>query len=167
MHNYICLIQDNNPMNKVQYPPVPPGVPKGTAVSTQVEKHWHALYMFFCISLETKVDRKCWGADDISQKCARYRICHILSPPLPWLHLKYYFRLSISFIVSLWLNWFYFIFSEMHDKLSKKEEQCTSLSTESEALRSQLTGEHELEIFVYFSCNVILSNMTAVQYIEE
>ena len=58
----------------------------------------------------------------------------------------------------------------MHDKLSKTEEQCTSLSTESEALRSQITGEHEFENFFYFNCYVIQSfyqMLVVVQYIEE
>lgn len=38
------------------------------------------------------------------------------------------------------LKCYFFLFSETLEKLSKKEEQCTSLSTESESLRSQLSG---------------------------
>lgn len=35
-----------------------------------------------------------------------------------------------------------FLFIETLDKLSKKEEECTSLTTESETVRSQLAGEN-------------------------
>lgn len=49
---------------------------------------------------------------------------------------------SFLILKSIWsLKCNFFLFVETREKLSKKEEQCTSLTTESEALRSQLAGE--------------------------
>lgn len=47
-----------------------------------------------------------------------------------------------------------FLFAETLEKLSKKEEQCSSLTTESESLRSQLAGEDIYTAFYNVKCFV-------------
>lgn len=65
---------------------------------------------------------------------------------------------SLSFFMFAWFknekkNLFFF-FAETLEKLGKKEEQCTSLTNESESLRSQLAGKWKL----YVICWIIYQN---------
>lgn len=56
-----------------------------------------------------------------------------------------------------------FLFAETLEKLSKKEEQCSSLTTESESLRSQLAGEDIYTAFYNVKCFV---SRTQVMYLK-